>query len=148
MAQTAILAGLFFTALAAATIFPAQSETVLAALILQNDISVWLLLVVASAGNILGSCLNWLLGKYVETFKDRKWFPVSAIAFEKAQRRYQKYGRWSLLLCWVPFIGDPITVVAGAMKEKFLMFLLFVSVAKVGRYLVLVYVITRPFTPA
>ncbi len=146
MSHTAILAGLFLTAFAAATIFPAQSETVLAALILQKDIAVWLLVAVASAGNILGSCVNWILGRYIETFKNRKWFPLKDGDLEKAQRHYRRYGRWSLLLSWVPFIGDPITIVAGAMKEKFAMFLLLVSIAKTGRYLVLAYILTRPFT--
>lgn len=146
MSHTAILAGLFLTAFAAATIFPAQSETVLAALIFQKDIAVWLLVAVASAGNILGSCVNWLLGRYIETFKNRKWFPLKGGDLEKAQRHYRRYGRWSLLLSWVPFIGDPITIVAGTMKEKFVVFLALVSVAKTGRYLVLAYIVTRPFT--
>jgi len=137
MGQTAILAGLFLTAFAAATVFPAQSEAVLAALILKDEIPLWLLIAVASAGNILGACVNWTLGRYLEKFKDRKWFPVSAQSLERAQEKYKKFGRWSLLLSWVPFIGDPITVAAGLMKEKFPVFLLFVSIAKIGRYLVL-----------
>ena len=136
MSETTILSGLFITAFAAATIFPAQSEGLLAALILKGDISLGLLITVASVGNILGSCVNWLLGRYVETLKHRKWFPVSEAALERAQLRYGKYGRWSLLLSWVPVIGDPITVVAGIMKEKFIVFLALVSVAKIGRYLV------------
>lgn len=146
MTQTVILAGLFLTAFAAATLFPAQSEAVLAALILQKEISLWLLLAVASAGNILGSCVNWALGVFLETFKNRSWFPVKESILEKAQRAYRKYGRWSLLLSWVPFIGDPITIAAGAMKEKFLVFLALVSVAKTGRYLALAYLLTRGFT--
>jgi membrane protein YqaA with SNARE-associated domain len=141
MGQTAILGGLFFAAFAAATIFPAQSEALLAALILRNDIPAWLLITVASAGNVLGSCLNWLLGRFIEKLKDRSWFPVNGTSLARAQASYQKYGRWSLLLSWVPFIGDPITVIAGVMREKFWMFLLFVSVAKAGRYIALAYLV-------
>jgi membrane protein YqaA with SNARE-associated domain len=137
MNDISILFGLFIAAFAAATIFPAQSETLLAALILKTDVQLAVLIAVASGGNILGSCANWLLGRYIERFKDRRWFPVSLQALEHAQRRYQKYGRWSLLLSWVPIIGDPVTVVAGMMKEKFLVFLIFVSIAKIGRYFVL-----------
>ena len=54
-----------------------------------------------------------------------------------AQRWYGKYGKWSLLLSWAPVIGDPLTIVAGVMRESFPVFLLLVAVAKIGRYLVL-----------
>lgn len=40
----------------------------------------------------------------------------------------------SLLLSWAPFIGDPLTVVAGVLREPFASFLLLVAVAKTGRY--------------
>jgi membrane protein YqaA with SNARE-associated domain len=53
----------------------------------------------------------------------------------QAQGIYQKYGYWSLLLSWTPIIGDPITLIAGLLKENCWRFLLLVSVAKTGRYL-------------
>ncbi len=53
----------------------------------------------------------------------------------QAQKTYQKYGFWSLLLSWMPIIGDPITFIAGLMKENFLKFFLMVTLAKTGRYL-------------
>ena len=104
---------------------------------MQDKYSVLGLLLIASFGNILGSCVNWYLGLRIEQFKDRKWFPVSVKNMHKAEMVYQKYGFWSLLLSWVPIIGDPITLVAGLMKIKFLPFLILVSLAKTGRYLFL-----------
>ena len=53
----------------------------------------------------------------------------------KAEKIYQKYGFWSLLLSWTPVIGDPITLIAGLFKEKIWRFLLIVSIAKTGRYI-------------
>ena len=94
-----------------------------------------LLIAVASLGNILGSCVNWYLGLKIEHYKNKKWFPVSADKMLKAQKTYQKYGYWSLLLSWVPIIGDPITLIAGLLKENLVRFLLMVSIAKIGRYL-------------
>ncbi len=138
MTEAAILGSLFLTAFAAATLFPAQSELLLVTLVLKTQMSPWLLVAVASVGNILGACVNWLLGRYVETYKDSKWFPVSAQALKRAQARYHTYGRWSLLLSWVPVIGDPVTVMAGVMKERFILFLLIVSLAKTARYVFLV----------
>lgn len=137
MPDLAVYAGLFTTALVAATLLPMQSEAVLVGLILSGAYPVWLLVLVASLGNVLGSVLNWLLGRGLERFRDRKWFPASPAALERAQRWYRRYGRWSLLLSWAPVIGDPITVVAGVLREPLPVFLLLVTVAKVGRYLVL-----------
>ena len=106
-------------------------------LLLSNNYPVWLLLTVASVGNVLGSLLNWYLGKYLQHFQQRRWFPVKPEQLEKASRWYLKYGKWSLLLSWVPIIGDPLTVIAGVLHEPFLPFLLLVTIAKVSRYLVL-----------
>lgn len=137
MTDLAAYAGLFLTAFVAATILPMQSEAVLVGLLL-TDRPPWLLVTVASAGNVLGSVVNWLLGRGIERFRDRKWFPASGAGLARAQRWYGRFGKWSLLLSWVPIIGDPLTVVAGVLREPFPMFLLLVTVAKVGRYLVLV----------
>jgi membrane protein YqaA with SNARE-associated domain len=132
-----VYCGLFFISFAAATVLPLQSEAALAGLIVTNAYQVWALVAVASAGNVLGSTINWALGRSIERLRDRKWFPLAPDKMERAQRWYRRYGKWSLLLSWVPFIGDPLTVIAGALREPFPVFLLLVTVAKVGRYLAL-----------
>ena len=129
--------GLFVAALGAATLLPMQSEAVLVGMLLSDRYVVSTLLAVATVGNVLGSALNWLLGRSVERFRHKRWFPVSESKLEKAQQSYLRYGRWSLLLSWVPIIGDPLTVVAGVMREPFWSFLLIVTLAKGVRYLVL-----------
>lgn len=126
---------LFISALGAATLLPLQSEAVLLALLAQDAHAAWLLIFIASLGNILGSCINWYLGLKIEVFKSKKWFPMSEHKLVQAQKTYQKYGFWSLFLSWVPIIGDPITFIAGLMKENFLKFFLMVTLAKTGRYL-------------
>ena len=126
---------LFLSAFGAATLLPLQSEVVLVGLLAQTQYPVWLLVAVASLGNILGSCVNWWLGLKVEQYKNKKWFPVSEQKMLQAQGIYQKYGFWSLLLSWVPVIGDPITLIAGLLKENFVRFVVMVSIAKIGRYL-------------
>lgn len=128
---------LFLAAFLAATIVPAQSEAVLVGLILAGDRSLVLLLLVATTGNVLGSVVNWLLGRFIERFRDRPWFPVSRPRLAQAEAWYLRFGIWSLLLSWVPIIGDPLTVVAGVLRTPFLTFLVLVTIAKAGRYLVL-----------
>ncbi|MBC8998762.1 DedA family protein [Pseudomonas sp. N40(2020)] len=129
--------GLFVAAFGAATLLPMQSEAVLVGMLLSDRYVVSTLLAVATVGNVLGSAMNWLLGRSVERFRHKRWFPVSEGKLEKAQQFYLRYGRWSLLLSWVPIIGDPLTVVAGVMREPFWSFLLIVTLAKGARYLVL-----------
>lgn len=137
MIDLAVYVGLFLTAFVAATILPMQSEAALVGLLLADIHPVWALVIVASVGNVAGSVVNWLLGRGIERFRDRRWFPVGPAALDRAQRWYHRYGKWSLLLSWMPIVGDPLTVVAGVAREPFAIFLALVTVAKVGRYLVL-----------
>lgn len=136
MSLLAAFGGLFLAALIAGSFLPLQSETVLATLLLTTDHSPILLILTASAGNTLGAVINWLLGRGIERFRDRRWFPANPATLERAQSRYQRYGKWSLLLSWVPIIGDPLTVIAGVMREPLGMFILLVAIAKTGRYVI------------
>ncbi len=137
MFEISSYAGLFLAAFGAATLLPMQSEAVLVGMLLSGHYTVATLLLVATLGNVLGSLLNWILGRSVERFRHKRWFPVSEAKLEKAQRFYLRYGRWSLLLSWVPIIGDPLTMVAGVMREPLWSFLLIVTFAKGMRYLLL-----------
>ncbi len=128
---------LFLSALLAATLIPAQSEAVLAGLILDGQGSFALLIAVATLGNTLGSVINWWLGRYLEHFQHKPWFPVKPATLERAQQQFQRFGWGSLLLSWLPVVGDPLTLVAGVLRMPLLPFVLIVLVAKGGRYLVL-----------
>ncbi len=127
--------GLFIAAFLAATILPAQSEAGLATLILASPASVTLLVATASLGNVLGSVVNWYLGRSIRQFNGKRWFSANTRLLQ-ATSWYSRYGRWSLLLSWLPIIGDPLTVVAGIMREPLLRFMLIVGIAKTSRYIV------------
>lgn len=131
------LGGLFLAAFLAATLIPAQSEAVLVALILAGWHPVWLLLAVATVGNVLGSVVNWGLGSFLSHRAGARWFPLSQAQMDRAAAWYHRWGFWSLLAAWVPVIGDPLTLAAGVMREPLWRFALIVTLAKGGRYLVL-----------
>ena len=135
--MTAGYLGLFLAAFGAATLLPLQSEAVLVGLLVSDRYWLWGLLAVATLGNVLGSLVNWWLGRGLERFQDRRWFPVGPKHMERARAHYQRYGHWSLLLSWLPVIGDPLTLIAGVMREPLGRFLLIVSFAKGVRYGVL-----------
>jgi membrane protein YqaA with SNARE-associated domain len=129
------LLGLFVTCLAAGSIVPIPSEAAFVGLILTEDFAVWTLVAIATAGNVTGATINWLLGLGASRFIGRRWFPVSAVALDRARHWYHRYGRWSLLMSWVPIVGDPLTIAAGVMREPLWSFLLLTVTAKLARYL-------------
>ncbi|MGI9514163.1 MAG: YqaA family protein [Anderseniella sp.] len=130
---------LFGSAFLAATIFPAQSEAVLLVMQANGVASDLALLTVASLGNTLGACVNWGLGRFATRLRDKPWFPASSSQLQRAERWYARWGVWSLLLSWMPFVGDPLTVIAGLLRTPFMIFLVIVAIAKTGRYAVLLW---------
>lgn len=134
---------LFWSALLAATIVPAQSEAVLAGLIIHAPDQVVLLVSIATIGNTLGSIINWGLGRYIEHFQDRKWFPFKPETIAKAQAIFKRYGVWILLLSWLPIIADPLTLVAGLMRMPLWQFIILVFIAKGLRYIVLAWLVLQ-----
>ncbi len=128
---------LFFSAFLAATILPAQSEAVFGWMLLHSDHTAAILLFTATLGNVLGACVNWCLGSYCMKFSDRRWFPVKHQTLRRAENIYQQFGRWTLLFSWVPFIGDPLTIIAGMFRVRFTVFLTLVTIGKLTRYVAL-----------
>ena len=129
--------GLFASALLSATVVPGSSEVVLLALLVSGHDPL-ALVAVATVGNVAGSVLNWWLGRAALRFQDRRWFPVGRDNLARAQAWYERWGYPSLLLAWVPGVGDAFTVAAGAMRVPLLTFLALVGLAKGARYAVLV----------
>src|SRR4051795_1170453 len=91
-ADLAAYAGLFTTALVAATILPAQSEILLAALLAAGEQNPVLLVAFASLGNVLGSIINWGLGRFLIHLRHRRWFPLKPEVFDRAVGWYDRYG--------------------------------------------------------
>ena len=138
MTDLAVYTGLFASAFLAATIFPAQSEAGLAYLVAIGENPVWLLVLLASAGNTGGAVVNWYLGRQLGRFSDRRWFSTNKTRLATATSWYQKYGYWSLLASWMPIIGDPITLVAGFFRTPLWSFVVIVGLVKTARYLLVV----------
>lgn len=129
---------LFSAAFLAATILPFYSEVILFTLLRNGGDPFWLV-VTATLGNTAGSVVNWLLGIYLLQFRERRWFYFSQKQIEKAQRWFQRYGFWTLLLAWMPLGGDVLTLVAGIMRVPLWLFLLLVAAGKGLRYIAVVY---------
>ena len=127
--------GIFASAFVSATLLPAQSEAVLGALLAEGSHSTLLLIAVATLGNTLGAATNWLIGRGVHRFRERRWFPLPPEKLARTEGWYRRWGRWSLLLSWAPLIGDALCLAAGVLREPLPSFLGIVFTAKLLRYL-------------
>ncbi|WP_245955106.1 YqaA family protein [Kushneria indalinina] len=125
--------GLFASAFLSATLLPMGSEAVLAALLLRGGSPVTLVLI-ATVANVLGSLVNYAMGYWA----NQGWLARQKPGImARAEQRFRRYGRWSLLLSWVPIIGDPLTLIAGVLRVNLFWFLLLVTCGKALRYIVL-----------
>ncbi len=129
----------FGSSLLAATIAPFYSEVVLAAVLTRQPDAALLLWTLASIGNTLGSMVNWWLGKYLLHYRHKRWFPVNDKQLDRAQRWFQRFGVWSLLLAWAPVGGDALTFIAGIMRVPLALFTLLVFIGKALRYAVVLW---------
>ena len=132
---------LFLSAFAASTILPMSSEVVLGAFAAAGATNVWLLLAVATAGNTLGAVVNWGIGRYAATWRTR-FVSLDEAQFQRACRWFNRWGIWCLLLSWLPVVGDPLTLVAGALRTAFVPFVLLVLLGKAARYIFVLLIVS------
>lgn len=136
MPELHILIFLFFLSIISASIIPAQAELVCFAFLASGKYTPWLLITAACAGTVIGTGINWVLGRYLTHFQDKKWFPVKPEYLHKAEVLFSRHGKITLLLAGVPLIGDPITIAAGAAKTRFSYFISLAAPAKCCRFLI------------
>lgn len=129
---------LFISSFIAATLLPMGSELALYTL-LQRGFDPAVLVLVATVGNTAGATLNWVLGKYLQRLQERRWFYFSREQVVKAQSYFQRFGKYSLLLSWLPVAGDLLTLAAGIFNVRLAPFLILVGAGKLLRYLAVVY---------
>lgn len=124
---------LALSAFVSATLLPFGSELVLMGLVHQGY-SPLLLWLIATVFNTLGSVLNWYLGKQLLNFQHKSWFMFKPAQIAKASGQFQRWGLPSLLLAWLPVIGDPLTLVAGILRIPLFWFVVLVGLGKGLRY--------------
>ena len=119
---------LFSTGFISATLLPGSSEVNLIASLKLGDNPIWLILLVATIGNTLGGMTNYWIGRLFpeKTPKNKH--------VHKAQQWLKKYGYWSLLLSWLPFIGDPLCLAAGWLRMHHWLCLVAILFGKAVRY--------------
>jgi len=131
---------LFLLGFLAATLLPLGSEWLLAALLLKGHDPVTCVFV-ATVGNTLGALVNYGIGLWGGVWLTSRLLRVAPASRLRAEQFYARYGVWSLLLAWVPVIGDPLCLVGGVLRVRWSLFLLLVAVGKYARYQVLAWAV-------
>lgn len=137
--SASLLFGVFSAAFLSATLLVGLSEAALVLAARQPGAPLMALFLTATAGNVLGAVVNFVLGRFLLRFKDRRWYPVSPKNRQRAEALFARYGRPVLLFSWLPIVGDPLTLAAGLLRTPFLIFLTYVTIGKAARYAVLLW---------
>ncbi len=127
---------LFFSALISSTLFPGGSEALLLYRLNEEETAITLVLI-ATAGNVLGSCITYAMGRLGNEAVHKKWLRISTEQTERAETWFNRYGKASLLLAWLPIVGDPLCLIAGLLRCHLITFLIMVTIGKFIRYAIL-----------
>ena len=127
MGEWAALAGLFASSFVSATILPGNSEIVLGAIVAASPDARWAAIAVATVGNTLGGMTSYALGRLIPAGASDKLAP-RAVALSR------RYGVWTLLLSWVPLIGDALCVASGWLRHDWRVATVAIAAGKLARY--------------
>ena len=132
---------LFISAFLSATLLPGSSEALL--LYRLGEGGAWLpLVLVATAGNLLGSLLTYGIGRAGNTLLHRRWLRIDEADVQRAEAWFGRWGQPALLLAWLPIVGDPLCLVAGLLRVKLIAFVCLVGLGKLARYAFLAWLVT------
>ena len=127
--------GLFALSFLASTMLPIGSEWLLVLMLLKGNDPL-ATVAVATIGNYLGGCTTWAIGIWGGPLLVRRILQIDPAREEAAVRFYRRYGVWSLLLSWLPIVGDPLCLAGGILKVDFTRFSILVFMGKLVRYAV------------
>lgn len=136
------LFGLFMASFLAATFLPFSSEALFAYMV-NKGMNTELLIIVATIGNSLGGLFNYWIGHMGKLEWAQRYLKISKSAVDKWCHRIQSYGSLLAFLCWLPVIGDPLALALGYFRVSFVKVAIFLTVGKLVRYLVLVYIVMK-----
>ncbi len=132
---------LFLSALISATLFPGGSEALLL-LRLHEGAAPLMVVLIAGTGNLIGSVITYGMGRLGNEAVHHRWLRMKPGQIERAERWFHRYGQPSLLLAWLPIVGDPLCLVAGLLRMSLPLFVLLVAIGKFARYGVLAWMVT------
>lgn len=131
--------GLGLASFLAGTFFPFSSETVMAAMLMASDMDPVVTITSASIGNVLGSMVNYAIGRMCRPETVNRIFKIKPSRMEKAQKFVMRYGSWMGLFTFLPILGTAISIALGLLRANVWGTLMFTTIGKVARYVIVAY---------
>ena len=130
--------GMFLAAFLAGSFFPFSSEAVMVGL-MAAGLDPWVLMIYGTTGNVLGSVVNYFIGRMDKTEWFEKYLHVKPESMEKARRFMRGHGAWMGFFAFIPLLGSAITILLGLMRANPVITFISITLGKIFRYLILIY---------
>ncbi|MBO4464938.1 MAG: DedA family protein [Prevotella sp.] len=130
--------GMFLAAFLAGSFFPFSSEAVMVGL-MAAGLDPWVLMIYGTSGNVLGSVVNYCIGRMGKTEWFEKYLHVKPESMEKARRFMRGHGAWMGFFAFVPLLGSAITILLGLMRANPVITFISITLGKLFRYIILIY---------
>ncbi|MGB1102797.1 MAG: YqaA family protein [Crocinitomicaceae bacterium] len=138
------LIGLYAGTFLAGTLVPFPSEALVIGAY-EIDSRFWMIIIIATLGNVLGGITNYWIGFKSSSNGLKKLFKLNDKKIVLWETRFGKWGYWLGLMSWLPFIGDPMVAVLGFFKVRFLPLLMTMIIGKGLRYTILLFLYLESF---
>lgn len=130
--------GMLLAAFLAGSFFPFSSEAVMVAL-MATGLDSWQLMVYGTVGNVLGSVVNYFVGRMGKMEWIEKYLHVKKEDLEKAHRFMAGRGSWMGFFAFLPVLGSAITIALGLMRSNIVITFVAITLGKIFRYIILIY---------
>ena len=130
--------GMLVASFLAGSVFPFSSELVMTAL-MATGLDPWQLALYGTVGNVLGSALNYAVGRLGKVEWFERYLHVSPKDMERAERFMAGRGAWMGFFAFLPILGSAITILLGLMRANVLITFIAITLGKIFRYIILIY---------
>lgn len=130
--------GMLLAAFLAGSIFPFSSEMVMAGL-MTTGLDPIKLAFYGTVGNVLGSALNYGVGRMGKVEWFEKYLHVNQKDLDRAERFMAGRGAWMGFFAFLPLLGSAITILLGLMRSNVVITFIAITLGKIFRYIILIY---------
>ena len=130
--------GMLLASFLAGSVFPFSSEVVMATL-MATGLDPWQLAFYGTIGNVLGSGLNYCVGRMGKVEWFERYLHVKQEDLDRAERFMAGRGAWMGFFAFLPVLGSAITIVLGLMRANIPISLVSITIGKFLRYVLLIY---------
>ena len=130
--------GMLLAAFLAGSFFPFSSEAVMIGQ-MATGLDPWLLMIYGTIGKVLGSIVNYGVGRMGKMEWIEKYLHVKKDALDKAHRFLAGRGAWMGFFAFLPVLGSAITIALGLMRSNIVITFIAITLGKIFRYIILIY---------